>query len=82
MGIVNAAFKNNYGESRLWVIWDPGRDPNAPAVIFNDYLDADQTTPWLTLHTEDVWARAIYQRSDGAATVEDTITEGSVVNMS
>ena len=30
MAEINAKFCNHYGESRLWMIYDVGRDPNAP----------------------------------------------------
>jgi hypothetical protein len=82
MAYVNATFCNNYSESRLFVIWDQKRDPNAPPEIFRGYLDPNQCTDSLSIYTgDDLWGQVVYQRSDGAQTVVDTITDGSTVNM-
>jgi len=82
MAQISATFKNSYGDSRRWVIWDIGRDPNSPPVIFDGYLDPDQSTAALALYSADgVYGNATYQRSDGAATNVDTITDGSEVDM-
>jgi anti-sigma regulatory factor (Ser/Thr protein kinase) len=82
MGQVNATFKNNYGDSRAWVIKDYGIDPNAPRVIFSDYLGPDDATAALGLYSSDgVYGKASYQRSDGAETMVDDITDGSEVRM-
>lgn len=82
MADINATFCNNYSESRKWAIWDMKRDPNAPPVIFNDYLEPNQCTGSLTLYAgDDLWGQAMYQRSDGAQNVVDTITDGSTVQM-
>lgn len=79
MGDISATFTNNYGESRRYMIVDMGRDQYNPPVIFDDYLDRDQTTDWLTLHDE---GRVMYQRSDGPQQVEDNIRDGDNVRMS
>ncbi len=79
---ISASFSNGYGQSRRWVIVDTARDPNSPPVLFNDYLDVGQATPALGLHSSDgVYGQVTYQRSDGAPTVADSITDGSVVSM-
>jgi hypothetical protein len=82
MGTVNASFCNGYGDSRLFVIWDLKRDPNYPPEVFRGYLDPSQCTDSLSLYTgDDMWGKVAYQRSDGAQTIVDTVTEGSTVNM-
>ena len=82
MANINATFCNNYSDSRLWVIFDMKRDPNAPPEIFNGYLDPNQCTDSLSLYAgDDLWGKAMYQRSDGAQNIVDTITDGSTVNM-
>ncbi len=82
MAEITATFTNSYGESRQWVIVDTGRDPNSPPTIFNGYLAPDQSTDPLTLYSSDgVYGQVTYQRSDGAATVADSITDGSNVSM-
>ena len=83
MAEISATFKNDYGESRHWTIVDQGRDPNAPPTIFDGYLAPDEATSALTLYSSDgIYGRAAYQRSDGAVTVVDSITDGSQVSMS
>ena len=81
MADVTATFTNGYGESRKWVIVDSGRDPNAPPVLFNDYLDPDGLTPSLTFYSDGFGAHAQYQRSDGAPTNVD-VADGDNVRMS
>lgn len=82
MADISAIFSNDYGESRRWVIVDSGRDPNSPPVIFDGYLDPGQTTDSLQLYSADgIYGQATYQRSDGAPTVVDDITEGTTVSM-
>ncbi len=82
MADINASFCNNYGESRLFVIWDLKRDPNAPPEIFRGYLEPSQCTNVLSLYAgDDLWGQVAYQRSDGAQNVVDTITDGSTVSM-
>ncbi len=82
MGYVNASFCNNYGDSRLYVIWDLKRDPNAPPEIFRGYLDPNQCTDTLALYAgDDLWGEVLYQRSDGAQNIVDSITDGSTVSM-
>ena len=82
MGQISATFKNSYGDSRRWVILDTGRDPNSPPVIFQDYLDPDQSTSALNLYSSDgIYGQVTYQRSDGAPTNVDSITDGSEVAM-
>jgi hypothetical protein len=82
MASINAVFSNDYGESRRWVIVDSGRDPIDPPILFSDYLDPDQTTQSLQLYSADgVYGQVTYQRSDGAATVADNITDGATVSM-
>ncbi len=81
MATIYAAFRNHYGESRLYYIWDQGRDQNAPPVIFSGYLEPDQTTDWLPLYDDGWGARAVYQRSDGPQQVVDSIHDGDQVDM-
>ena len=81
MATISATFKNDYGDSRKWVILDLGRDPNAPPVIFSDYLEPDQTTPPLGLYSDGFAAHAQYARSDGAPTNVD-VNDGDTVSMS
>jgi hypothetical protein len=79
---INATFTNNYGDSRQYAIWDLGRDPNSPPVIFNDYLDANQSTNPLAVHSNDFGeTRVMYQRSDGPQQVVDNISDGDNVSM-
>lgn len=83
MADISVAFENTYGESRQYAIWDMGRDPNSPPVIFNDYLAPGQVTSTLPLYASDgIYGRALYQRSDGPQQVVDSITDGSNVRMS
>ena len=83
MANITATFVNSYGDSRKWVIVDMARDPNSPPILFNDYLDPDQSTPGLTLYSSDGIYRSVqYQRSDGAPTMVDNVTDGSQVSMS
>ena len=82
MANINASFCNNYGESRLYVILDIKRDPNAPPEIFRGYLEPGQCTDTLSIYTgSDVWGSVIYQRSDGAPTTVDVINDGDTVQM-
>jgi hypothetical protein len=82
MGNINATFCNNYSEKRMWWIWDIKSDPNVPPKIFEGYLEPNQCTDSLPLYTgDDLWGQAMYQRSDGAQNIVDTITEGSTVQM-
>jgi hypothetical protein len=82
MPTINASFRNDYSQSRLWTIVDTARDPNSPPVLFNDYLDPGASTAALALYSADgVYGQVTYQRSDGAPTVADSITDGSVVSM-
>ncbi len=79
---ISATFVNNYGDSRQWAIWDTGIDPNSPKLLFNDYLAPDASTQ-LSLYSGDgIYGSAQYQRSDGAPTLVDNITDQSQVSMS
>jgi hypothetical protein len=78
---MTVTFQNNYGASRKWTIWDTGIDPNAPAIIFNNYLDVNAVTGPLTVY--DLGAgqgKAQYQRSDGPLFAID-VSDGSTVPM-
>jgi hypothetical protein len=78
---ISATFKNNYGQSRRWVVVDTGRDPNSPPTIFDGYLDAGQATASLAVYSSDgIYGNVTYQRSDGAPTVT-SVTDGSEVRM-
>ena len=82
MAEIGVSFRNDYGSSRRWVIVDSGRDPNAPPTIFDDYLDVGQSTSTLTLYSADgIYGQVTYQRSDGAPTVADSLTDGTTVGM-
>ena len=79
---ITASFKNNYGQSRRWVIADLGRDPNIPPVLFNDYLEPDEKTPELILYSSDgLYGQAQYQRSDGTSYIVN-ISDHDSVDMS
>ena len=72
MAEITGTFRNTCGASRRWVIFDLDRDPNSPPIVFNDFLDADQSTDPLTLHSGDgLFGRIQYQRSDGAPQMAD-----------
>lgn len=69
MAEIHVSFSNRFGESRMWTIWDTGRDPNVPPVVFNDYLGAHESTDPIALYSEDgAYGKARYQRSDSAPT--------------
>jgi len=79
---IHVTFTNGYGESRQYQIWDLERDPNVPPEIFSGYLDTDQTTEPLPIHSNDCGAsRVAYQRSDGPHQVVDSLSEGDNVRM-
>jgi hypothetical protein len=79
---ISATFRNDYSESRHFVIVDTGRDPNSPPGIFDGYLEPGQSTESLTVYSADgTWGKVTYQRSDGAPTVVDNITDQAVVSM-
>jgi hypothetical protein len=80
MSDIKVTFTNHYGESRHYTIWDEGRDPNQPPVVFDGYLDSGQATDWIELHGEGSYGRVKYQRSDGAATTVD-VTDGNNYDM-
>jgi hypothetical protein len=82
MADINATFRNDYSESRRFVIVDTARDLNSPPVIFDGYLEPGQSTAALTLYSADeIYGKVSYQRSDGAVTIVDNITDNSVVSM-
>jgi len=82
MPTITATFRSNYSESRKWVIVDAGRDPNAPPVIFDGYLEPDQTTAAISIYSADgVYGVVNYQRSDGPIQVVDDVTDGADVRM-
>jgi hypothetical protein len=78
MSDINVTFTNNYGESRHYGIADLGRDPNSPPRVFDGYLDANQTTDPIVIHSS---GRIEYQRSDGPVQVVDNIHDGDNVKM-
>lgn len=79
---ISATFSNSYGESRRWVIADIARDPNSPPILFDGYLEPDQSTQALALYSSDgIYGKVQYARSDGAWTIADNITDQSVVSM-
>jgi len=78
MADISASFRNDFGESRRYIIVDRGRDPNSPPVIFDSFLDVSQATQALTLHSN---GQVTYQRSDGAPTLVDNINDGDVISM-
>jgi hypothetical protein len=80
MSDIKAKFTNKYGESRKYTIWDEGRDPSSPPVVFAGYLDAGNATDWLTLQGNGSYGRVKYQRSDGSATTTD-VTDGNNYDM-
>jgi hypothetical protein len=73
--------QNGYGESRRYVIYDVGRDPNSPQQIFDGYLEPNQSTAALSLYQVDITAHALYQRSDGPQQNVD-VSDGDTVTMS
>ena len=82
MATVSIKFENDFGDSRKWAIWDTGIDPNAPRLLFDDYLDGGASAGPFALHQDDggVQGHARYQRSDGPATNID-VSDGDVVSM-
>jgi hypothetical protein len=83
MAQISATFKSDYSESRHWVIQDIGIDQNSPATLFDGYLGPNDVTQPLPLYSSDgIYGLAIYQRSDGAPTRVDNITDGQQVSMS
>jgi hypothetical protein len=79
---IHVTFTNGYGESRQYQIWDLGRDPNAPPQIYSGYLDTNQSTDPLAVHSNDFGeSRVAYQRSDGPQQVVDSLSEGDNVRM-
>lgn len=79
---ISASFRNDYSESRHYSVVDTGRDPNSPPVIFDGYLEPGQITQSVAVYSEDgVYGKISYQRSDGAVTVVDDVTDNSVVSM-
>jgi hypothetical protein len=79
---ITVTFTNKYGESRHYGIWDLGRDPNSPPQIFNGYLDTNQSTDPLAVHSSDFGeARVMYQRSDGPQQVVDSLSDEGNVSM-
>ena len=78
---IKVTFTNGYGDSRHYDVWDLGRDPNMPPVIFDGYLDVNQSTDPLAVHADDFGAAKImYQRSDGPQQVVD-VSDGQNVSM-
>jgi|GEM_PF-6496671 hypothetical protein len=78
---ISATFSSDYSESRKWVIVDTGRDPNAPPVVFDGYLEPNGVTPPIALYSDGFGAHVTYQRSDGAPTNVD-VSDGDAVRMS
>ena len=79
---ITVTFTNKYCESRRYGIWDLGRDPNSPPQIFDGYLDTNQSTDPLGVHSSDFGeTRVMYQRSDGAQQVVDNLSDGGNVSM-
>jgi hypothetical protein len=79
---ISATFKSTYSESRRWIIWDQGRDPNSPPTIFDGYLGSDDVTGSLTIYSADgTYGKIAYQRSDGPVEIVDDVTDGSQVSM-
>jgi anti-sigma regulatory factor (Ser/Thr protein kinase) len=82
MSEINITCSSNYSESRLWVIWDKGIDPNAPRQIFSGYLDPDGVTGPLGVYSADgIYGSIVYKRSDGPTEVVDDVTDGSQIAM-
>ena len=78
---IAATFRNDCGQSRRWMIVDLGRDPNSPPIIFNDFLDKDESTQELRVFSDDeIFGRIMYQRSDGPQQVVD-VSNGDLVRM-
>jgi hypothetical protein len=79
---ISAQFQNNFNASRKWTVWDVGIDPNAPAVLFDDYLDVNALTPPLQLQQDagGIQGHAQYQRSDGPVTAIN-VSDGDIVLM-
>jgi hypothetical protein len=77
---IQVTFRNGFGESRKWTIWDNGADPNVPPVLFDDYLGANETT-LLALHSDDgTSGSAKFRRSDSGLVVMN-VADGSTVDM-
>jgi hypothetical protein len=83
MAQISATFKSDYSESRHWVILDIGVDQNSPLTLFDGYLGPNDVTQAFSLYSSDgIYGLAMYQRSDGAPTRVDNITDGQQVSMS
>ncbi len=81
MAEIHVSFSNRFGESRLWTIWDVGRDPNVPPVVFSNYLGAHESTDPLPLYSDDgAYGKAWYQRSDGPV-MHIEVADGAFVDM-
>lgn len=82
MSELSATFRSNYGESRHWTIWDEGRDPNAPPVIFDGYLAPNDVTAALPVYSSDgIYGQIKYQRSDGPLQAGVSVTDGAEIWM-
>ena len=79
---IAASFRNDFRDSRRYVIVDSGRDPNSPPGLLDGYLDPGQFTGAFGLYNADgTYGNVTYQRSDGSRTVVDSITDGSAIAM-
>ncbi|SAK83688.1 hypothetical protein AWB78_04143 [Caballeronia calidae] len=82
MATLTASFVNGHGSSIRYQIVDTSRDPNSPPVLFDNYLEPDQSTGDLQLYSADgVYASVTYFRSDGYSEVKPDITDGSAVRL-
>lgn len=81
MPTISATFKNDYSESRRWVIQDIGIDQDNPKTIFDDYLEPNAVTDPLSLYNDGFNSVALYKRSDGSPTRVD-VRDGDQVSMS
>jgi hypothetical protein len=82
MATLTASFINGHGSSIRYQIVDTARDPNSPPVLFDNYLDPEQSTGDLQLYSADgVYGSVTYIRSDGYSQVQSDITDGTAVRL-
>ena len=78
MADISAKFRNNYSVNGMCTVWDVGRDPGNPPIVFQDRLDSGAETDWITLNGE---GNVMYQRPEGGQTIPMTVHDGDTVPM-
>jgi len=78
MGDIYATFTNSGNESRHFTVEDLGRDRNNPPKAFEGYLDKDQKSDWVTLHSS---GHVRYFHAGGSGYDKDNIRDGDNIDM-